>query len=102
MVLEALAEEVIVGKPAVERGPRILNLNLVSAMMLLDSEVPPMWMFPDVGMQPSILLEHDKADIQCSVLGLLLASIVPCTSNEKRVHIPTEQLHLPDGMVTNT
>ena len=93
---------VIVGKPAVERGPRILNLNLVSATKLLDFEIPPLLMFPDVDMQLSILLEHDKADIQCSGLGLLRASIVPCTSNEKRVHIPIEQLHLPDGMVTNT
>ena len=102
MVLEALAEEVILGKPAVERGPRILNLNLVSAMMLLDSEVPPLWMFPDVGMQLSRRLEHDKADILCSGLVLRRASIVPCTRNEKRVRILIGQPHLPDGMVTNT
>ena len=102
MVLEALSEEVIVGKPAVERGPRILNLNLVSAAKLLDFEVPPLLMFPDVDMQLSKLLERDKADIQYFVLDPPLASIVPCTSSERHVRIPIEQLHLPDGMVTNT
>ena len=102
MVLEALAEEVILGIPAVERGPRILNLNFVSASKLQNYEVPPLRMFPDVGMQPSILLEHDKADIQCSVLQSRLASTVPCTSNGKHVHIPTEQLHRPVEMVVNT
>ena len=63
-MLEALAEEVILGIPAVELGPRILNLNLVSAMKLLDFEVPPLLMFPDVDMPLSKLLVLDKTDIQ--------------------------------------
>ena len=87
-MLEALAEEVILGKPAVELGPRILNLNLVSAAKLLDFEVPPRLMFPDVDMLLSKLPERDKADIRYWLLGPPLASIVPCTSSERHVHIP--------------
>ena len=87
-MLEALAEEVLLGRPAVELGPRILNLNLVSAAKLLDFEVPPLLMFPDVDMQLSKLLERDKVDIHCWLLGPPLASIVPCTSNERHVHMP--------------
>ena len=53
---------VIVGRPAVEHGPRILTPNLVSAVKLLDFEVLPLLMFPDVDMQTSKRLERDKAD----------------------------------------
>ena len=102
MVQEALSEEAIVGKPAVERGPRIPNLSLVSATRLLDFVTLLLWMFPDVEMLLSKLLEHDTADTQCSVQGPLLASTVPCMRNGIHVHSPVEQPDLLAGMVTNT
>ena len=42
-------------------------------------------MFPDVGKRLSTLLEHGTADIQYSVQGPLVSSIVLCMRNEIRV-----------------
>ena len=86
MVQEALAVEAIVGIPAVERGPKIPNLSLVSVMKLLGFVILLLWMFPDVDMLLSKLLERDKTDIRYWLLGPPLASIVPCTSNERHAH----------------
>ena len=77
--------EAIVGIPAVERGPKIPNLSLVSATRLLDFVTLLLWMFPDVERLLSKLLEHGTADIQCSVQGPLVSSIVLCMRNEIRV-----------------
>ena len=99
MVLEALAEEVIVGKPAVERGPRIPNLSLVSATRLLDFVTLLLWMFPDVGKKLSTLLEHDTVDIQYSVQGSPVLPTALCMRNEIRVRNPNGQHVLPVGTV---
>ena len=88
MVLEALAEEVILGIPAVELGPRILNLNLVSAVKLLDFEVHPLLMFPDVDMLTSKRLVRDIADTLYWLQSPPLASTVPCMCNEIHAHMP--------------
>ena len=77
---------VIVGKPAVEHGPRILTPNLVSAVKLLDFEVLPLLMFPDVDMLTSKRLVHAISGTLCWLQSPLLASTVPCMRNEIHVH----------------
>ena len=83
--------EAIVGIPAVERGPKIPNPSLVSAMRLLDFVTLLLWMFPDAGKKLSTLLEHDIADIQYSVQGSPVSPTALCMRNEIRVRNPIGQ-----------
>ena len=91
--------DVIVGIPAVEHGPRIQNLNLVSATRLSDFVTLLLQMFPDVGKKLSTLLEHDTADIQCSVQGSPVSPTALCMRNEIRVRNLIGQHVLPVEMV---